>query len=173
MKYWLNGMVTWNQNHQFCGRCGTPTVNDRQELAKRCPKCDLKNYPRISPAIIVAVVKDDRLLLARAHRFPTEMYSVLAGFVEPGETLEECVIREVKEETGIDVKDITYFGSQPWPFPDSLMIAFTTRYAGGNIRIEQNEIAHADWFSAHNLPKIPGKLSIARQLIDWFIDQLQ
>jgi len=121
-----------------------PTVNDKQELAKCCPKCDFKNYPRISPAIIVAVVKDDRLLLARAHRFPTEMYSVLAGFVESGETLEECVIREVREETGIDVKDITYFGSQPWPFPDSLMVAFTTTYAGGEIRIEKNEIAHAD-----------------------------
>jgi NAD+ diphosphatase len=125
----------------------------------------------MSPAIIVAVVKDKKILLARASRFPYEMYSVLAGFVEPGESLEACVKREVREEVGIEVKNIRYFGNQPWPFPNSLMVAFTADYAAGEIRIDETEIVDAGWFSANNFPLIPSKISIARHLIDWFAEK--
>jgi NAD+ diphosphatase len=168
-----NQLVQWNQNHQYCGKCGHPTENKRDERAKICPQCGLVNYPRLSPAIIVAVLKDHQILLAHSLRFPAKFYSVLAGFVEPGETLEECVKREVQEEVGIAVKNIRYFGSQPWPFPDSLMIAFTAEYAGGEIKIDNSEIADAGWFSGEHLPVIPPKISIARHLIDWFSEKRQ
>ncbi|MCB0114540.1 MAG: NAD(+) diphosphatase, partial [Caldilineaceae bacterium] len=119
-------IVDWDRNHQFCGRCGTPTEPTPHERARRCPRCGLSSYPRISPATICAVTRRDedgeRILLARNHRFPPGRYSVLAGFVEPGESLEECVAREIHEEVGIYVKNIRYFGSQPWPFPNSLML---------------------------------------------------
>jgi NAD+ diphosphatase len=126
-------------------------------------------FPRISPAVIVLVERGDKVLLARANRFPGKFYSVLAGFVEPGETLEETVAREIKEEVGIEVKDIRYFGSQPWPFADSLMIAFTATYAGGELRIDEEEIVDAGWYEPDNFPDIPGKISISRQLIDWYV----
>jgi NAD+ diphosphatase len=158
----------WDRTHQYCGHCATPTVQLPNERAKRCPKCKLVNYPRLSPAIIVLVSRGEEVLLARAPRFPSLMYSVLAGFVEPGESLEETVVREVREEVGIEVQDIHYFGSQPWPFPNSLMIGFTATYAGGEIVPDPTEIADAAWFHKHNLPQIPSRLSIARQLIDWF-----
>jgi NAD+ diphosphatase len=163
-----NQLVHWNRNHQYCGKCGNLTENKTDERARNCPQCGLINYPRLSPAIIVAVLKDNQILLAHSQRFPAEFYSVLAGFVEPGETLEACVKREVLEEVGITVKNIRYFGSQPWPFPDSLMVAFTAEYAGGEIRIDNSEITDAGWFSWNELPAIPPKISIARQLIDWF-----
>jgi len=163
-----NQLVQWNRNHQFCGQCGNPTENKKDERARICPQCGLINYPRLSPAIIVAVVKDNRILLANSQRFPAKLYSVLAGFVEPGESLEDCVKREVFEEVGIRVKNIRYFASEPWPFPDSLMVAFTAEYAGGEIRIDKTEIADAGWYAADNLPLIPPRVSIARQLIDWF-----
>jgi NAD+ diphosphatase len=166
-----NQLVLWNQNHQYCGKCGVPNRNKVDERAKFCPECGLINYPRLSPAIIVAVTHKDRILLAHSSRFPVKFYSVLAGFVEPGETLEACVKREVREEVGIDVKNIRYFGSQPWPFPDSLMIAFTAEYAGGEISIDESEILDADWFTADNHPPIPPKISIARHLIDWFTEK--
>jgi len=163
-----NQLVEWSRNHRYCGRCGQATEDKRDERAKICPRCAFVNYPRLSPAIIVAVVKGDRILLAHSHRFPAKFYSVLAGFVEPGETLEECVRREVFEEVGLTVSRITYFDSQPWPFPDSLMIGFTAEYAGGDIRIDNSEIADAGWFSAGSLPAVPPRISIARRLIDWF-----
>jgi len=163
-------LILWDRNHRFCGRCGQSTRNKRDERAKVCPECGLVNHPRLSPAVIVAVVRDDRLLLAHSQRFPGEFYSVLAGFVEPGETLEACVKREIREEVNIQVKNIRYFGSQPWPFPDSLMIGFTAEYAGGEIRENPSEITDASWFSVDNLPQIPSKISIARQLIDWFVE---
>jgi NAD+ diphosphatase len=119
---------------------------------------------------MVAVIKDDKILLARSNRFATGWYSVIAGFVEPGEALEDCVKRELKEEVGIEVTNIQYFGSQPWPFPDSLMIAFTARWSKGIITIDNEEIIDANWYSANNLPNLPGKVSIARQLIDWFVE---
>lgn len=163
-----NHLVHWNQNHQYCGKCGNATEKKTDERARICPKCGLINYPRLSPAIIVAVCRDDQILLANSKRFPAKFYSVLAGFVEPGETLEACVKREVREEVGIDVKNIRYFGSQPWPFPDSLMIGFTAEYAAGEIRVDGTEIADAGWFSVDDLPSIPSEISIAGRLIEWF-----
>ena len=166
-----NQLVNWSQTHRHCGRCGKLTENKTDERAKTCPDCGLINYPRLSPAVIVAVLKDDRILLGRNKRFKLPFYSVLAGFVEPGETLEECVEREIHEEVAIKVKNIRYFGSQPWPFPDSLMIAFVADYAGGEINTDGSEIIEAAWFERDNLPKIPPRISIARQLIDWFVNR--
>jgi NAD+ diphosphatase len=167
-------IVAWDRTHQFCGQCGGPTEAIPTERAKRCPRCELTSYPRLSPAIIIAVVRatagGPRLLLARNHRFPAGRYSVVAGFVEPGETLEECASREVGEEVGIQIKNVRYFGSQPWPFPNSLMIGFTAEYAGGEFDLEASEIADAGWFAADALPGLPPKMSIARRLIDWFAD---
>ena len=163
-------IVNWDQNTRFCGRCGEPTIVSSEERLRMCPKCGLKRFPRLSPAVIAVVTRGKQILLARADRFPDKLYSVLAGFVEPGETLEECLRREVSEEVGLEISDIRYFGSQPWPFPDSLMIGFTARYAGGEITIDNREIVDAGWFSADNLPEIPDKISIARRLIDWFIE---
>ncbi len=165
-------ILHWDRTHQFCSRCGTQTEPRKDERAKTCPRCGLVDYPSISPAIIVAVIKGREILLAQARRrvTTTRYYSVLAGFVEPGETFEDCVRREVKEETGIDVDAITYFGSQPWPFPNSLMVAFTALYAGGEITIDAGEIVDAQWFMAGNLPQIPVKGTIARRLIDWFVE---
>lgn len=163
-------VMDWDRNHQFCGRCGTPTKEKDGERAKECPNCGLINYPRISPAVIVAVIRDGKILLAHSGRFRTKMFSVLAGFVETGETFEECVKREIKEEVNIEVKDIRYFGSQPWPFPNSIMIGFTAEYSSGEIKADGEEILEAGWFSPDDMPPIPGKWSIARKLIDWFID---
>jgi NAD+ diphosphatase len=163
-------VVLWDRTHQYCGQCGTPTRTMEEERAKLCPQCSLLSYPRLVPAVIVAVTRDDRLLLARAQRFPDGFYSVLAGYVEPGETLEECVQREVREEVGIEVRNIRYFGSQSWPFPHSFMVAFTAEHADGELRPDPVEIADAGWFSRADLPWIPEKISIARRLIDWFVD---
>jgi len=172
--FWTAGtafqVMDWDRTHQFCGRCGTPTAVKPGERARICSHCSLTFYPRISPAVIVAVVKGDRILLARAPRFPVEMYSVIAGFVNPGESLEECVHREVAEETGLRVKNLRYFGSQPWPFPNSLMVGFTAEYAGGDLVADPGELAEADWFSASAMPRIPEPPSIARRLIDWFLE---
>ena len=162
-------LMEWDKDSRFCSRCGGVLKPKTDERAKQCEQCGKLEFPRISPAIIVLVEKEDTLLLARSARFPLPFFSVLAGFVEPGENLEEAVHREVMEETGIAVKDVRYFGSQPWPFPDSLMIAFTARYEPGKIEIDDKEIVEAGWYRADSLPQIPGKLSIARQLIDWFI----
>jgi NAD+ diphosphatase len=162
--------VHWDRTTRYCGRCGSETADSQNERAKVCPDCDLVNYPRLSPSMIVAVIKDNKILLARARRFKTKFYSVLAGFVEPGETLEECVKREVKEETNIEVKNVRYFGSQHWPFPDSLMVGFIAEYAGGRLRIDTEELEHAAWFEANNLPPVPRGFTIARRLIDWFIE---
>ncbi len=162
-------IVDWERTHRFCGRCGTPLITRSAERAKECPQCGLLHFPRLAPAIIVLVERGVEVLLARSRHFMPGMYSVLAGFVEPGESLEEAVVREVREEVGIELQDIKYFGSQPWPFPHSLMIGFTATYAGGEIIIDNNEIEDAGWFSIGSLPRIPGKISIARKLIDWFI----
>lgn len=163
----------WDKNHQYCGRCGTRTEAEEKERVKNCPKCGFKSYPRISPAVITAVLRGKKILLARARRFPIKLYSVIAGFVEPGETLEECVKREIEEEVGIQVKNIRYFGSQPWPFPDSLMIGFTAEHKSGEISIDNTEIVEAGWFSARNLPRVPDKISISRRLIDWYVEKFK
>ncbi|GAB6172214.1 NAD(+) diphosphatase [Paradesulfitobacterium aromaticivorans] len=162
-------ILHWDRTHQYCSQCGAQTENKMDERAKLCPSCGFVNYPRISPAIIVAITRGREILLAKGSRFQADFYSVLAGFVEPGETFEECVQREVEEEVGLKVKNIKYFGSQPWPFPDSLMVGFTAEYASGDIIIDKNEIVDAGWFSVEQLPLIPGIGSIARQLIDWFV----
>ncbi|MFX0208128.1 MAG: NAD(+) diphosphatase [Candidatus Hodarchaeota archaeon] len=172
---WIAGrafqLMNWDRKTQYCGRCGTQNEVKPEERAKICPNCGLLNFPRISPAIIVGVINQNtkQLLLANGARFPTNLYSVLAGFVEPGENLEECVRREVKEEVGLEVENITYFSSQSWPFPDSLMIGFLADYTGGKISIDKAEIKDAKWFTKDNLPPIPGKISIARKIIDWFV----
>ena len=164
-------LIAWDRTHQYCGHCATPMQQTPTERAKQCPNCNLRQYPRLSPAVIMLIYKGEEILLARAPRFQNGMYSVLAGFVEPGESLEETVAREVKEEVSIEIQNIRYFGSQPWPFPDSLMIGFTAEYASGKIIPEPTGIEAADWFHKSSLPPVPGKLSIARKLIDWFVSQ--
>jgi NAD+ diphosphatase len=162
-------ILEWDKAHQFCGRCGTPLDESQTERAKECPVCGLLHFPRLSPAIIVLIHRNHELLLARSRHFPSGMYSVIAGFVEPGETLEQAVAREVHEEVGLVVKNIRYFGSQPWPFPHSLMIGFTAAYAGGEIVLNDDEIEEAGWYQIDRLPPLPSKISISRRLIDWFL----
>ena len=161
-------IVNWDQTHQYCGRCGAQTEALQGENAKICPECGFTSYTRISPAIITAVLKGNEILMAHGRDFPENRYSIIAGFVEPGETLEECVKREVMEEVGIKVKNIRYFGSQPWPFPNSLMIGFISEYESGEICVDNYEITHANWFDVDNLPDLPSKMSIAREIIDWY-----
>jgi NAD+ diphosphatase len=158
-------VVEWDRTHRYCGRCGAPTRDKAGARAKECPACGYVSYPRISPAMMVLVTRGRELLLARASRFPGGMYSALAGFVEPGETIEDCIRREVEEEVGIQVTDIRYFASQSWSFPHSLMIAYTAEYAGGDMRPCDEEIADAQWFSLDALPQLPSGISISRHLI--------
>ena len=164
-------VVEWDRTHQFCGHCATPMTQLPTERAKRCPNCGLVNYPRLSPAVIVLIKRGEELLLARAPHFPTGMHGLIAGFVEPGESLEDTIVREVHEEVGITIKHPRYFGSQPWPFPNSLMLGFIADYDAGEITIDPQELEVAAWFHKHNLPLIPPKISIARKLIDWFVAQ--
>jgi len=163
-------IMEWDRDHQFCGRCAETMVAQAEDRSKKCPACGLTSFPRLAPAIIVAVTRGDEILLAHAARFAAGWYSVLAGFVEPGETLEEAVMREVFEEVGVRVKNIRYFGSQPWPFPHSLMVGFTAQYAGGQIVLDLQEIKDARWFKVGQLPNIPSRISIARRLIDHFVE---
>jgi NAD+ diphosphatase len=164
-------MVAYDRNMRFCGRCGNETRPVAAERARKCPACGLVIYPRLSPAIIVLIQRGDSILLARSPRFPSGMYGLIAGFVEPGEDLEHALVREVKEETGIFVKNIRYFGSEPWPFPDSLMIGFIAEYAGGELAVDAREIESAFWSDREHLPRIPEKLSISRALIDWWLEE--
>lgn len=160
-------IAEWHRTHQFCGRCGERTEPVPGERALKCPACSLLAFPRLSPAVITLIERGNEALLARGRTFgPNPMYSTLAGFVEPGETLEQCVSREVREEVGVEVADIRYMRSQPWPFPNSLMLGFNAKWAGGDIVCDPTEIVDAQWFTSDNLPNIPGKLSIARWLID-------
>lgn len=163
-------MIGSAETSRFCGRCGHETERVIMERSKKCPACGLVSYPRISPAIIVLIMRGDTILLARSPRFPEGMRSVIAGFAEPGETLEDAVRREVQEEVGISVKNIHYFASEPWPFPDSLMIGFVADYASGEIVIDNNEIIAAGWFGLDNLPTLPQQMSISRALIDYWIN---
>ncbi|AGB03266.1 NAD(+) diphosphatase [Methanoregula formicica] len=162
-------IIAFDRTTRFCGLCGSETRQSKEERAKVCAACGQVTYPRMSPAIIVLIRKDDQILLARSPRFPPKFHSVIAGFVAPGETLEEAVRREVREEVGIEIANIRYLGSEPWPFPDSLMIGFVADYAGGEIVIDNNEIVSAGWFDRASLPELPRKMSIARALIDWWL----
>ena len=164
--------IDWDRTHQFCGRCGTPTRHREHERARECPACALIVYPRIAPAIMCLVRRGQEILLARSPRFLPGMYSVLAGFAEPGESLEQCVAREVLEETGIKIANPRYFASQPWPFPHSLMIAFVADYAGGEITPAPDEIEDAQWFTLDALPKLPNRISISRRLIDAVVGEM-
>jgi NAD+ diphosphatase len=159
-------IIDYDRSTRFCGRCGKKTRALRTERAKLCTDCNRIVYPRLSPAIIVLIRKGDQILLARSPRFPAGMYSVIAGFVEPGECLEETIHREVSEEVGVEVKNIRYFGSEPWPFPDSLMIGFVADHTGGEIAIDNKEIEDAGWFGCDTLPPLPSPMSISRALIE-------
>jgi len=162
----------WLSTNRFCGRCGTPTQRSASERCVECPACKLRVFPRISPAIITLVRKGDLALLASNAAFPGAFYSTLAGFADIGESLEETLVREVHEEVGVNVKNVRYFGSQPWPFPNSLMVGFTAEWESGEIVIDPKEIADAKWFAADALPTIPPRLSIARRLIDAWVREV-
>lgn len=159
-------IVEWDRNHRFCGRCGEETVPQEGEFARRCPRCGLHHFPRVSPAVIVRIERGDEILLARSPHFAPGVYSTLAGFVEPGESMEQCVAREVFEEVGVRVRNIRYFGSQPWPFPHSLMVGFVADWESGDIIPQPGEIEDAAWFTVETLPGLPSRFSIARALID-------
>lgn len=160
---------TWAADNRFCGSCAAPMQLVASERAMQCPACQLRRYPQLSPSMIVLVTRGDELLLARSPRFVTGVYSTLAGFVEPGESVEQCVEREVYEEVGVAVSDIQYQASQNWPFPHSLMLGFHARYAGGEIVCQEAEIEDARWFSVHDLPPLPSSRSIARYLIELYV----
>jgi len=169
-------IVDWDRTHQYCGACGRATASRTSERCRECPGCGLVAYPRLAPAVMGLVRREKELLLARSPRFPKDMYSALAGFVEPGETLEQCLEREAYEEVGIEVRNVRYFASQPWPFPHSLMIAFFADYFSGEIRVDGTEIEDAKWFDVknlENLPRLPARISIARRLIDAAIGEMR
>lgn len=167
VKAW--SVINWDKNHQFCSRCGGVTVHQAKAFERLCVLCGLSFFPRISPSIIVLIKRDDHILMARSPHFPQGIYGLIAGFVDAGETIEEAVHREVKEEVGLQIKNLVYWGSQPWPFPDSLMLAFTADYASGEIIMDPHEIEDAGWYKPDNLPGLPSTaLSIAMKLIDEF-----
>jgi NAD+ diphosphatase len=159
-------LLDWQKNHRYCGNCGTPTTMKNNEFAMACSACELIVYPRISPAVMVLISRENELLLARGAHFKPGVFSALAGFVEAGETLEQCAAREVREEVGLEISNLRYFKSQSWPFPNSLMVAFFADYAGGEINIDPVEIEAAAWFSCDALPALPEPVSISRQLIE-------
>jgi NAD+ diphosphatase len=165
-------LINWNNSNIFCGKCSSKLEDKKDETAKICPNCGNIIYPTICPATITAVTKGDKILLAHNNNFSNDTHSVIAGFVEAGENFEDCVKREIYEEVGISVKNIRYFGSQSWPFPFSLMIAFTAEYESGDIKVDGIEIGHADWYSRDNLPQIPMKGSISRDLIDNWLESI-
>lgn len=163
-------IVEWDRTHQYCGACAEPTELSTNDRSRSCPRCKIPTYPRLSPAMIVAVERDDQILLARSPHFPAGIMSVLAGFVEPGESAEQAVVREVFEETSIIVKDVQYFSSQAWPFPNSLMLGFRANYESGEIQVDGVEIERAAWFAADAMPtSFPGNVSISQWLIRDFL----
>ena len=160
--HWLN----WHSQSKFCGQCGSLLEDKFESTEKRCNICKTSFFPRFSPAVIVLIQKEDRILLARSKHFQPGIYSAVAGFVEIGESAEHAAHREVYEELGIEITDLEYFSSQTWPFPDGFMMAFKANYLIGEIKLDENEIEDARWFNLDDLPKLPSKPSIARQLID-------
>lgn len=164
-------LLDWDRTHRYCGRCATPTEVVVGERSRRCPACGLLAYPRLAPAVIVLVERGEEVLLARGRNFPLPMYSCIAGFVEPGETLEEGVAREVGEEVGVEIRDVRYVASQPWPFPHSLMIGFEATWEAGEIAIDESEIVDAGWYRVDAMPTVPPAMSIARTLIDRWVER--
>lgn len=162
-------LLYWDHNSRFCPVCGTPTVL-HTAISKQCPTCGKEMYPVISTAVLVLVRKEDTLLLVRARNFKGTFHSLVAGFLEAGETLEECVAREVKEETGLDVRNIAYWGNQPWPYPSGLMVGFTADYAGGEICLQDEELCAGAFYAPDALPELPRKLSLARRMIDEWLE---
>jgi NAD+ diphosphatase len=163
-------LIAWTRTSRFCGRCGTPTVRSTEHRAYVCPACGLLAFPRLAPAVIVLIESGDRILLARSPTFPEPFYAPLAGFVEPAETLEQAIHREVQEEVGLKVGNIQYFGSQPWPYPHTLLSAFTATAESTEMTLDRAELVDASWFIVDDLPPLPPKLSISRMLIDdWAI----
>jgi NAD+ diphosphatase len=169
-----HAIISWDKNHRFCGCCGCATQRGIEgEFERTCAKCHLSFFPRISPSVIVLIRKGGEILMARSPHFLPGAYGLIAGFVEPGESLEEAVHREVKEEVGITIQNLRYFGSQPWPFPDSLVIGFTADYQAGEIVIDTKEIEDAGWYRPDNLPGRPSsKFSIASTLLDQFFNKI-
>ena len=162
-------LLYWNSNTRYCGVCGAP-MKRATVISKQCTNCGKEVWPQVSPAIIVRIRRGDDILLVHARNFRrSEMYGLVAGFVETGETLEECVVREVQEEVGLTVTNIRYFGSQAWPYPSGVMIGFTADYVSGELRLQEEELSRAGWFNRTTLPPIPDKMSIARRLIDDYI----
>jgi NAD+ diphosphatase len=164
-------IINWDKHHQFCGKCSTPTTTMDEEMAKICPECGFISHTRLSPAVITAIINGDKILMAKHSYGLKNRYSLIAGFLEAGETLEEGVEREIMEEVGLKVKDIKYFGSQPWPFPNSLMIGFIANYDSGEIKVDGKEIVDAKWFEVDDVPRPPSKISISGELIQWYIDK--
>lgn len=162
-------ILNWDKNSRYCPMCGVPT-RQISSIAKQCPECRQEFYPRISPAVIVLIKKDDRILLVRARNFRGTFRGLVAGFLEVGETLEECVHREVMEETGLRIKNLKYFGSQPWPYPSGVMIGYSADYESGAIKLQNEELSAGDFYGRDDLPEIPKKLSIARRMIDAWLE---
>lgn len=162
-------LLGWQNTSRFCPVCGTPTRPKQGDWGVQCPHCGHSAYPHISPAVLALVHDGPRLLLVHKPEWTT-MHSIVAGFVEPNESLEDCVRREVREEVGLDVVDVAYQGSQAWPFPHQLMVGFTARYAGGEIVPEEAELDGAAWFTADHLPDLPSPSSLSRQLINSWLE---
>jgi NAD+ diphosphatase len=160
----------WYISHQFCGRCATKTQLDEKDMMLKCPSCGQNHYPRIAPAIIVAIRKGDELLMAKHSYHDNIRYALIAGFVEPGESIEEAVHREVSEEVGVKVKNLKYMRSQSWPFPNSLMLAFTAEYDSGEIKVDGDEILKAKWFKKEEIIRYESDVSISDWLVQDFID---
>ena len=163
-------LIYWDQHSRFCPSCGTKTVM-QTTISKQCPNCKYEIYPVVSPAILVLIRKGDAILLVHARNFRGSFYGLVAGFLETGETLEECVRREVMEETGLEINNITYFGNQPWPYPSNLMVGFIADYVSGTIRLQDEELSEGAFCTKDNLPELPRKLSLARKMIDWWLEQ--
>lgn len=164
-------ILYWDQNTKFCGVCGAP-MKMETDISKRCTGCGKEIWPQLATAVIVLIHKgEDEVLLVRAKNFRSKHYGLVAGFVETGETLEEAVCREVSEEVGLKIKNVRYFGSQPWPYPCGLMVGFNADYVSGEIKIQEEELLKGAWFRKDNLPEIPEKLSIARMLIDNWLNE--
>lgn len=162
-------ILYWDRHTRYCGICGA-TMEYSTDISKKCTACGHEIWPQLSTAVIVLIHRGDEVLLVHAKNFRGNFYGLVAGFVETGETLEEAVRREVLEETGLSISHLRYFGSQPWPYPCGLMVGFFAEYAGGSLRLQRSELSAGGWFHKDRLPEIPRKLSIARALIDHWLD---